>query len=241
MGIRRVMAQRDEINRINVFPLADRDTGTNLSFTLGAVLQGVREPRFATASEVLHRAAAEAIDAARGNSGAILACFFQGVAEVLEPGLPPTPEVLARAALGGSSRARKAMTEPREGTILSVIQAFAEEMQTQAGTGTQDIAGGGEARLPHALEHHAEREGQVGAGISICDGKNVDAIDLVPLRNDPPDSHDESPPQSVSGKMLRAHRCRPPLVGREPNRVGANFGRTRAGVAGKRGSMRRFA
>jgi len=139
VGIRRVMAQREEINRINVFPLADGDTGTNLAFTLGGVLQGVREPRFATAGEVLHRAAAEAIDAARGNSGAILACFFQGVAEVLEPGLPSTPEVLARATLGGSARARKAMTEPREGTILSVIQAFAEEMQTQAGTGSQDI------------------------------------------------------------------------------------------------------
>ena len=141
VGIRRVVAQRDEINRINVFPVADRDTGTNLAFTLGVVLQGVREPRFATAGDVLRRAAAEASDGARGNSGGILAAFFQGVAEVLEPGLPPTPEALARAALCGSSRARKAMTEPREGTILSVIQAFAEEMQTQAQTeaGAKDV------------------------------------------------------------------------------------------------------
>jgi len=139
VGIRRVLAQRDEINRINVFPIADGDTGTNLAFTLGAVLQGLREPRFATDGEVLRRAAAEAIDAARGNSGAIMAYFFQGMAEGLEPGLPSTPEVLARAALGGSSRARQAMTEPREGTILNVIQAFAEGMQTQAGTGTQNI------------------------------------------------------------------------------------------------------
>jgi len=139
VGIRRVIAQREEINRINVFPIADRDTGTNLAFTLGAVLQGLREPRFATAGDVLRRAAEEAIDGARGNSGAILAYFFQGVAEVLEPGLQPTPAVLARAAVCGSSRARKAITEPREGTILSVIQAFADEMQTQAGTGTQDI------------------------------------------------------------------------------------------------------
>ena len=106
VGIRRVIAQREEINRINVFPIADRDTGTNLAFTLGAVLQGMREPRFATAGEVLRRAAAEAVDAARGNSGAIMAYFFQGVAEVLEPGLPPTAEVLARAALGGSARAQ---------------------------------------------------------------------------------------------------------------------------------------
>ncbi len=152
VGIRRVVAQREEINRINVFPVADGDTGTNLAFTLGAVLQGVREPRFATAGEVLRRAAAEAIDGARGNSGAILASFLQGVAEVLEPGLPPTPEVLARAAVGGSSRARKAMTEPLEGTILSVIDAFAEEMQAQAGTGARDIRACFQCALVRARE-----------------------------------------------------------------------------------------
>ena len=104
VGIRRVMAQREEINRINVFPVADGDTGTNLAFTLGAVLQGVRAPRFTSAGEVLRRAAAEAIDSARGNSGAILAHFFQGVAEVPEPGRPLTSEVLARAAARGSAR-----------------------------------------------------------------------------------------------------------------------------------------
>jgi hypothetical protein len=139
VGIRRVISQREEINRINVFPIADGDTGTNLAFTLGAVLQGLREPRFAAAGEVMRRAAADAADSARGNSGAILASFFQGVAEVLEPGLQLTPEVLARAAACGSFRARKAMAKPCEGTILSVIQAFAEEMQTQAAAGAQDI------------------------------------------------------------------------------------------------------
>lgn len=138
-GIQRVVAQREEINRINVFPVADRDTGTNLAFTLGAVLQGVRASRFASAGEVLRRAAAEAIDSARGNSGAILAHFFQGVAEVPEPGRPLTSEVLARAATRGSARARAAMAEPLEGTILSVIQAFADEMQAQAGAGARDI------------------------------------------------------------------------------------------------------
>lgn len=138
-GIQRVVARREEINRINVFPVADRDTGTNLAFTLGAVLQGVRASRFASAGEVLRRAAAEAIDSARGNSGAILAHFFQGVAEVPEPGRPLTSEVLARAAARGSARARAAMAEPLEGTILSVIQAFADEMQAQAGAGARDI------------------------------------------------------------------------------------------------------
>ncbi len=152
VGIRRVIAQRDEINRINVFPIADYDTGTNLAFTLGAVLQGVRKPRFATAGEVLRRAADEAIDGARGNSGAILAHFFQGMAEVLEPVRQPTPEVMARAAASGSCRARKAMAKPVDGTILSVIEAFADEMQIQAGAGVQDIRACFRAALARARE-----------------------------------------------------------------------------------------
>jgi uncharacterized protein len=152
VGIRRVVAQCEEINRINVFPVADRDTGTNLAFTLGVVLQGIREPRFTSASQLLRRAAAEAIDGARGNSGAILAAFLQGMAEVLEPGLPPTLDVLARAAVGGSSRAREAMADPREGTILSVIHAFAEDLQTQAKGGAQDIRAGFRSALERAQE-----------------------------------------------------------------------------------------
>jgi hypothetical protein len=138
-GIQRVMAQREEINRINVFPVADSDTGTNLAFTLGAVLQGMRNPRFASASDVLRRAAVEALDGARGNSGAILAQFLQGVAAALEPGRQLSSSALARAAMSGAAQARTAMAEPLEGTILSVIRAFADELQARDGAGEQDI------------------------------------------------------------------------------------------------------
>jgi len=151
-GILRVVARRDEINRINVFPVADGDTGTNLAFTLGAVLQGVREPRFASAGEVLRRAAAEAIDGARGNSGAILAHFLQGMAERAEPGRRLTPAILAEVAAHGSARARSAMAEPVEGTMLSVIAAFAEGLEIQAGSETPDLRRG----FAHALERARE-------------------------------------------------------------------------------------
>ena len=50
----------------------------------------------------------------------------------------------------------------------------------------------------HPLQHRAQREGQVGAGVAIRHGKNVDAIDLLALRHDPLDSRDEGPPQSVN-------------------------------------------
>lgn len=138
-GIHRVIAKRDEINKINVFPVPDGDTGTNLAFTLAAVLNGVKVAKLASAGEVLRRAAAEAIDGARGNSGAILAQFFQGVSEALGPSKRVTPEALARAAGLGSRLAREAMAEPREGTILSVIQAFAVSLKEQVEQGARDF------------------------------------------------------------------------------------------------------
>lgn len=126
------MANRDEINRINVFPVADGDTGTNLAFSLGAVLHGMREPRRTSAAAVLRQVGADAIDGARGNSGAILAHFFQGLADDLDPSTPLIATELARAAARGAARARTALVEPREGTILSVLQALAEGLRDGA-------------------------------------------------------------------------------------------------------------
>ena len=151
-GIQRVIADRDELNRINVFPVADGDTGTNLAFTLGAVLQGLRLPRFTSAGDVLRCVAAEANDGARGNSGVILAHYFSGVAEALAPGEPLTLAVLARVTNAGSARAQTAMAEPREGTILSVIRAFGEELQAHATAGGQDVRAGFTSALERARE-----------------------------------------------------------------------------------------
>ncbi len=138
-GIQRVIARRDEINRINVFPVPDGDTGTNLAFTLGSVLQVVTAGRQGHAGDLLKRAASEAIDGARGNSGAIVAQFLQGVSEYVGNARRVSGEALANAAAAGSRAAREAMAEPREGTILSVIQAFAGEWTRQAESGVRDL------------------------------------------------------------------------------------------------------
>lgn len=138
-GIRRVIARRDEINRINVFPVADGDTGTNLAFTLGSVLQVVNAGRQGHAGELLRRAASEALDGARGNSGAIMAQFLQGVSEHVGSTRRVSGVALAAAAAAGSRAAREAMADPREGTILSVIQAFATEWTRQAEAGGRDV------------------------------------------------------------------------------------------------------
>jgi len=149
-GIQRVIARRDEINRINVFPVPDGDTGTNMAFTLGAVLAAIEPRRQPHAGEVLRRAASEAIDGARGNSGAILAQFLQGLSEHLASARRLTPETLATATAVGSQLAREALAEPREGTILSVIHAFSAEWSRQAKAGTRDFRSGFSAALERA-------------------------------------------------------------------------------------------
>ena len=83
-GSRAVIAKRDELNRINVFPVADGDTGTNMAFTFAAVLESATAARGQGADVVLRNAAMSAVDGARGNSGAIVAQFFYSLTEALK-------------------------------------------------------------------------------------------------------------------------------------------------------------
>ena len=139
IGIERVLAERDALNRINVFPVADGDTGSNLGLTLVAVREALRPLRTAHAGAIVKRAAEEAIDGARGHSGAILAQFMQGFSEVLGAGGRVTAEQLAEAARVGAVQARLAVAEPREGTMLSVISAFAQSLRAAAEQAPGDI------------------------------------------------------------------------------------------------------
>ena len=128
-GARRVIASRDGLNRINVFPVADGDTGNNLASTLGSVLNGALSRRSHHAGELLSRVGSDAIDGARGNSGAILAQFLHGVAEQVKSLPSLEAQSLAVAVRHGAASARLALAKPVEGTIVSVITAFAEELE----------------------------------------------------------------------------------------------------------------
>jgi hypothetical protein len=107
----------------------DGDTGSNLAFTLGGLLTGALSRRTAGAGELLRRVGEDAVDSARGNSGAILAQFLIGVAEAIGSQGAIEPRQLAQAIGAGARSARQALSEPREGTILSVITAFAESLE----------------------------------------------------------------------------------------------------------------
>lgn len=134
-GSQQVIRDRDELNRINVFPVPDGDTGTNMAFTFAAVLNGLRGLRRAGVGQVLRRAADDALDGARGNSGAIVAQFFQGLAQALNGRSRISLRELGHAFQQAAQAARLALAEPREGTILSVISAFAVGLRQQLGRG----------------------------------------------------------------------------------------------------------
>lgn len=138
-GIDRVLAGRDLLNRINVFPVADGDTGSNLGFTLVAVRDALLGMPAQHAGALLRQAASEAIDGARGNSGAILAQFMQGFGERLADSVRISASELAEAAELGATQARLAVADPREGTLLSVLSAFARALQDAASAGTADL------------------------------------------------------------------------------------------------------
>lgn len=141
-GARRVIAARDELNRINVFPVADGDTGSNLASTLGSVLQGALSRRSRHIGELLVGIGNDAIDGARGNSGAIMAQFLVGLAEQARNAPVLDAATMALAVRRGADSARAALSQPVEGTILSVISAFADALDEAARQQQGDPKGG---------------------------------------------------------------------------------------------------
>jgi len=126
-GIRRLLADQEHLNKINVFPVADGDTGTNMAATMSAVLAALRKRVDPHAGNTLTRVADAALDGARGNSGAILAQFLLGVGDSTAALPALSAAQFATAMTTGASYARDSLSEPREGTVLTVITEFATE------------------------------------------------------------------------------------------------------------------
>ena len=130
-GARRVIAHRDYLDRINVFPVPDRDTGTNLALTMSAIVDGLRKP-LPSVDAVSSSIAACALTGAQGNSGVIFAQFFQGLREGINDSVHVSVQRFAEALRRASVRAREALAQPREGTILTVISDVAEHLTSHA-------------------------------------------------------------------------------------------------------------
>lgn len=128
-GIHRVIEEQDFLNRINVFPVADGDTGTNLSLSLGTALTVLVRDGEKHLGTMLAAIADALLDGSRGNSGAIVAQFFQGISDSAGELDRFTSYTFSKAVALGNEYARDALSEPREGTILSVIGAFAHSIR----------------------------------------------------------------------------------------------------------------
>jgi dihydroxyacetone kinase-like predicted kinase len=138
-GIARLLSRQEHLNKINVFPVPDGDTGTNLALTMSAVLGALQRWPDSHAGKTLTRIADAALDGARGNSGAILAQFFLGLCDRLGHLRDLTPEDFADGVHGGAAYARDSLSEPREGTILTVLTDFAHEVQSVRSEGVRDF------------------------------------------------------------------------------------------------------
>ncbi len=130
-GIHCVIAEQDFLNQINVFPVADGDTGTNLSLSFGAVLEVLGRPGEKHLGTLLATTADALLDGARGNSGAIVAQFFQGMSDSAGELDHFTTFTFGTAVNRGNQYAHDALSIPREGTILSVMAAFAASIRSQ--------------------------------------------------------------------------------------------------------------
>ncbi len=127
-----VAAGREEINRINVFPVPDGDTGTNLSLTLRSVADALQALGDASLPDTARTMARAAVLGARGNSGMMLANFLLGVAESLGNRESATTRHIADAVRHGFDKLYGSLDEPREGTILTVARGVAEAAERSA-------------------------------------------------------------------------------------------------------------
>jgi uncharacterized protein len=126
-------ASRGRIDDLNVYPVPDGDTGTNLTLTVQAVAAAVDSADATDRPGLAHTVARAALMGARGNSGVILSQIVRGVADALASSTNGIdPALTARALRGASDAAYRAVRRPVEGTMLSVIRELAEEAERRA-------------------------------------------------------------------------------------------------------------
>jgi DAK2 domain fusion protein YloV len=203
-----VGSAREDIDAINVFPVPDGDTGTNLYLTVESAAQAVAAAGTATPTlaEAARAMAHGALIGARGNSGTILAQLLRGMAEVLAAHPEPAgPDTLRRALRRAAASAYEAVAHPVEGTMLTVAAAAADAAE-RAGDQVADIMAQACAGARRAL---ADTPGQLAAlaeaGVVDAGGSGLvavlDALDAA-LSGRAPDS-------SIRDRLARSRGTAP--------------------------------
>ncbi len=128
-GVNHVITRKDYLNKINVFPVPDGDTGTNMAFTLATISEETKSNNNKRVSKVADAIADASLNGARGNSGSILAQFFVGFADGVGRFKKLTPKRFSDAIKTAKHYSYDALSEPKEGTILSVISDWADSVK----------------------------------------------------------------------------------------------------------------
>lgn len=132
-GANTIERHQTDVDALNVFPVPDGDTGTNMSMTAMAAAKELSLlPDTATVSETAETVASALLRGARGNSGVILSLIFRGVSKALRGKTEASAADLAAAFGQGSASAYKAVMKPTEGTILTVIRKTSEKAAAEA-------------------------------------------------------------------------------------------------------------
>jgi DegV family protein with EDD domain len=138
-GSHTLMECQSELNAINVFPVPDGDTGTNLAATAASIVAGLSRVHSNEVAEVARAAAESALMGARGNSGVILAQFFQGLHEKVQGKAVLNTREFGEAVYHAALQSRQALAEPREGTILTVLREWAAWIRSHS-AGIRDFS-----------------------------------------------------------------------------------------------------
>ena len=124
--------RKQEINELNVFPVPDGDTGTNMSLTIGTAATELRKKQPRTVGEAASTTASALLRGARGNSGVILSLLFRGLSKAVKDKDTIDGRDLAIALDFGVAAAYKAVMKPAEGTILTVSRLSAAQAAATA-------------------------------------------------------------------------------------------------------------
>ena len=155
-----INAQKQAINDLNVFPVPDGDTGTNMTLTIGAAAQDMKKKQYDGVGQAANAAASALLRGARGNSGVILSLLFRGFAKAVRDKTTMDGADLAMALDFGVAAAYKAVMKPAEGTILTVSRLAAARA---AGAAREDNCFEAvlEAAIQEALEEQKKGLGYV--------------------------------------------------------------------------------
>ncbi len=231
-GANNIVNHRQEVDALNVFPVPDGDTGTNMSMTISAAARELQVCEQTDIASVSAKAAAALLRGARGNSGVILSLIFRGISNGFKGMDSADGKALAKALELGKESAYKAVMKPTEGTILTVIRMATEAVKNTEETDCKIVLKTAYEAAKDALMKTPEmlpvlkQAGVVDAGGQgfvyilegmlsvIVDGKSVEPIETLDKKESA--KADKSVVASASGDIKFGY-CSEFLINKEKN------------------------